>query len=102
MIQLALVLRGNEQVLGELRAVRDGLRELKELAGRASEKINGPEKAYKSTYMGEMGHDVVEKNRPDIGKVMWLANSHGADVMSAGRGTVYLPVFWPESGNGLP
>lgn len=41
MIQLAIVREGNEQVLAELKAARAALRELKEMAVRMAEKLNG-------------------------------------------------------------
>jgi hypothetical protein len=41
MMQLAIVREGNEQVVAELRAVRDGLRELKEMAVGMTEKLDG-------------------------------------------------------------
>jgi hypothetical protein len=41
MMQLAIVREGNEHVLAELKATREALRELKEMAVRMAQKLDG-------------------------------------------------------------
>jgi hypothetical protein len=54
LIQLAIVREGNEQVLAELKATRAALRELKEMAVRMAEKLNGLDSRPGSAQSGDL------------------------------------------------